>query len=80
LSLNIFTTPLFFNITLWGFAIISFVFFLEHYPSWASTLSFSSYMINIQLDILKIPKSIWFNNDWCLATCDYPWLWLVYKC
>jgi hypothetical protein len=31
-------------------------------------LDSSPYMINNQLDILKSPKSIWFNNDWCLAT------------
>jgi hypothetical protein len=50
------------------------IILLELVP-WGS----SPYKINNQLDILKTPKSKWFNNDWCLATCDYPWPWLVHK-
>ena len=59
LRLNIFIMPLFFNITLWGFANTSFISFLSiillELVPWDS----SSYMINFQLVILKTPKSIW---------------------
>ena len=80
LSLNTSIMPLFFKITLWEFANIFFAAFLSiillELVPWFS----SSYMINNQLDILKTLKSIWFNNDWYLATCDYPWPWPVHKC
>ena len=69
LSFNTFIMSLFFNITLCGFANILYASFLSIILFELVPWSSSSYMINNQLDIVKTPKSMWFNSDWCLATC-----------